>query len=507
MSEKIYAALLQIYPARFRETYGDDALQLFRDRSRHERGLLPQLRLWLDLLGDLVLSAPFEYWRAQPAFTGSRARLAGAPNFLVLESDAPRLGAQFCAGVLSFAAFIAILVAIGNGWNYHFLSAWFVGRPSPSDARLPQPRAALLPASFAFAQSQESQPHPLDATTAIVEAFKTHDIVMFGEWHANKQEYEWLRNLVSAPEFDNRVDDIVVEFGNSLYQKSVDRYIAGEDVPIEQVRKAWRNVIGTVGPPSPVYEQFYKAVRDANMKRHGKHQLRILLGDPYGDWEKIKDAEDLGPYLTHRDEWYAQVVKDEVLAKHHKALLIMGSGHFIRRNGPGLVERTIRAAGANPYLVVFGTNAVGGFDDLDKRFDVWPAPVIASLSGNWVGGLPAMPVINGGTAPATPLKLGDAADAMLYVGPRDSLTELRMPRAELDGTPYGNELNRRLMIFPGHPINFLYDQTEVPQFTRPQPRPQSGLQPNAQPGPAGRPMMPPPPKSMNDPLPPRPPSQ
>ena len=159
----------------------------------------------------------------------------------------------------------------------------------------------------------------------------------------------------------------------------------------------------------------------------------------------------------------------------------MGSGHFIRRNGPGLVERNLRAAGANPYLVVFGTNAVGGFDDLDKRFDAWQAPTIVSLSGSWVGDLPAMPVINGGTAPATPLKLADAADAMLYVGPRDSLTELRMPRSELDGTPYGNELNRRLMIFPGHPINFLYDQTEVPQFTRPQPHPQSGLQANSSP--------------------------
>jgi hypothetical protein len=508
MSEKIYAALLHIYPAPFREAYGDDALQLFRDRSRNEQGLIPQLRLWLDLLFDLIASAPFEYRRAQPAFVASAPPgLNGAPSFLLLENAAPRLSAQFCAGLLSLAAFFAILVAIGNGWNYRFLRAWFAELPPHGDARPPQSKAAMLPASFAFAQSQVAQPLPQDATRAIVEAFKTHDVVMFGEWHANKQEYEWLCSLVGAPEFDDRVDDIVVEFGNSLYQKSVDRYIAGEDVPIEQVRKAWRNVIGSVGPPSPVYEQFYKAVRDANIRRHGKHQLRILLGDPYGDWEKIKDAEGLGPYLTHRDEWYAQVVKDEVLARHHRALLIMGSGHFIRRNGPGLVERNLRADGAIPYLVVFGTNVVGGYDDLDHRFDAWPAPAIVSLAGNWVGDLPAMPVINGGTTPATPLKLADAADALLYIGPRDSLTELRMPRSELDGTPYGNELNRRLMIFPGHPINFLYDQTEVPQFNRPQPRPQSGLQPNQQAGPAARPMMPPPPKSMNDPLPPRPPSQ
>ena len=27
------------------------------------------------------------------------------------------------------------------------------------------------------------------------------------------------------------------------------------------------------------------------------------------------------PYLDQRDAWYAQVVKGEVLAKHHRALL------------------------------------------------------------------------------------------------------------------------------------------------------------------------------------------
>jgi len=32
MSEKIYACLLRLYPANFRQAHGDDALQLFRDR-------------------------------------------------------------------------------------------------------------------------------------------------------------------------------------------------------------------------------------------------------------------------------------------------------------------------------------------------------------------------------------------------------------------------------------------------------------------------------------------
>jgi hypothetical protein len=41
MSEKIYAWLLRLYPSHFRDRYGEEALQLFRDRAAHERGFCP----------------------------------------------------------------------------------------------------------------------------------------------------------------------------------------------------------------------------------------------------------------------------------------------------------------------------------------------------------------------------------------------------------------------------------------------------------------------------------
>ncbi len=357
-------------------------------------------------------------------------------------------------------------------------------------------RLLLFTGLAALCVAQDRQPKPQPATAAVLRAFDTHNIVMFGEYHGCKQEHEWLRALVSTPEFDDRVDDIVVEFGNSLYQKSVDRYIAGENVPFAQVQQAWRNVAGAIGPTSPVYEEFYKAVRAANLKRKGKHQVRIVLGDPYADWDAIKDREDLGPFLANRDSWYARVVKDEMLAKKRRALLIMGAGHFLRRSGPGEIEKELRAAGASTYFIVFGTNAVGGYDDLDKRFEAWPAPAIVDLRGNWVGDLPAMPVLFGGTAQPTPLKLGEVADALLYVAPRDALTQVFMPRSELEGTAYGKELDRRMMIQLGRTMSFLRDSEEAPLFSRP--RAASG---------GGPPPLPPPPKSMHDPLPPRPASR
>lgn len=350
----------------------------------------------------------------------------------------------------------------------------------------------LVLTSLCFAHAN---PSPKNATEAVLQAFETHDIVMLGEIHWSKQEYQWLDSLVANPEFADRVDDIVMEFGNSLYQKSVDRYIAGEAVPIENVQRAWRNVLG-LGPPPPIYGYLYKAVRETNMRRHGKHQMRVLCGDPYINWDKVKTQDELGPFLGHRDQWYAQVVKDEVLAKHHRAFLIAGSAHFLREQGDGYIEPELRRVGAKTFVILAGTNAVKGFDDLDHRFDSWPVPSIALLNGNWVGELLAIPVISGGTEGIdSHLKLKDAADALLYLGPRDSLIAVQAPREEVDGTPYGKELLRRMTIFGFEPSlpEMLSHKTEDPQFNRPEPSSDRSI-----------PALP---KNMNAPLPPRPPSQ
>jgi hypothetical protein len=377
-------------------------------------------------------------------------------------------------------------------------------------------------------------PKPENATVAMLRAFKTHNIVMLGETHDNKQLYEWLSTLVATPEFADQVDDIVMEMGNSLYQKSVDRYVSGEDVPLEQVQKAWRNTMVS-GPQSPVYAWFYRAVREANMKRRGKHQMRILCGDPYIDWEKVKVSQDINPFLSHRDDWYAQVVRDEVIARRHRALLIMGSGHFLRnfKIGPmePVVEPELRLAGANTYLIIFGTNTPGG-DKLDHRFDAWSTPAIVPATG-WVGELPARPLTSGGyddmvinmtsesgekikSPPFTDLKLKDAADALLYLGPRDSLTAVEMPRAQVEGTPYGKEILRRLTIMWGKASSDVFsEKEEAPQFSppEPEPAPPPAASPATVPTPAPAAVAPSPapgpprPKAEPVPLPPRPPSQ
>jgi len=329
------------------------------------------------------------------------------------------------------------------------------------------------------------------AKSAIIEAFNSHSIVMLGELHANKQEYELLKGLVTSQDFVEKVDDLVLEYGNALYQDIVDRYIAGEDVPTDSVQRAWRNTTA-IGAPSPIYGWLYEAVREANRKRTRK--LRIVLGDVYVNWNRVKDREALGPFVANRDPFYASVVREQVITRHHRALLVAGYPHFLRSSaGPNVIERELRAAGATTFVIVPGTNTVGGYDDLDKRFDSWKSPSIVLLKGNWVGQLPALPSISGGTIPVPPgdkLTLEGAADAFLYLGPRDSLTQLHTTRAELQGTAYGIEIARRLEIMFGRRADFVSTQKETPEFSR-----------NSGPPPP----LPPPPKSIHDPLPPKPP--
>ncbi|SRR5258708_7070274 len=93
-----------------------------------------------------------------------------------------------------------------------------------------------------------------------------------------------------------------MEFGNSLYQKSVDRYASGEDVPLEQVRKAWLNMAGVVGPPAPVYASLYQAVRETSLKRRGKRASFAETPISTGTRSKLARMKG-GPFEDLRQEF------------------------------------------------------------------------------------------------------------------------------------------------------------------------------------------------------------
>jgi Peptidase family S41 len=125
MSEKFYALLLRLFPSRFHQSYGEDALQLFRDRVRDESGFTPRLRLWLDLLSDLLISVPRQYFYAQPELLSAPAdqSLAASPAFYILGKDRPRPGALAFGAVLSLSALLTFANLLQSGTHrppFHF---------------------------------------------------------------------------------------------------------------------------------------------------------------------------------------------------------------------------------------------------------------------------------------------------------------------------------------------------------------------------------------------------
>jgi len=152
MSEKIYALLLRLYPSHFHDAYGEEALQLFRDRARDEKGFFPTIRLWLDLLADLAISAPREYGYVQPALLGASAqrRLAGVPAFHVLQSESPRPVAMLFGSVLSLVVVGTFWISLGHATSHAGMGFMASGRGGSG-----------------FSRHQAPQPAPRDAATAL----------------------------------------------------------------------------------------------------------------------------------------------------------------------------------------------------------------------------------------------------------------------------------------------------------------------------------------------------
>ena len=55
LSEKLYRALLFAYPRKHRREYGELMVQMFRDRMRRDGGGFGSIKVWFDMLVDLVV--------------------------------------------------------------------------------------------------------------------------------------------------------------------------------------------------------------------------------------------------------------------------------------------------------------------------------------------------------------------------------------------------------------------------------------------------------------------
>lgn len=136
MCEAIYALLLRLYPAHFRRMYGEEALQLVRDRMRDEQGVWAKARLWWDLVLDLVKSAPREYGRIPPELAAAAAqRVSGVPSFWIFEDEAMRASTWASASIVSLLV-VGMMAALMDQTAGHPLRS-FAPSGQASRAQMP----------------------------------------------------------------------------------------------------------------------------------------------------------------------------------------------------------------------------------------------------------------------------------------------------------------------------------------------------------------------------------
>lgn len=297
-------------------------------------------------------------------------------------------------------------------------------------------------AGGACLSAQANGPRP--AVAALVDALRTHDVVAIGELHGCREAGDFYIALVRDPAFQRAANDIVIEFASGQSQPLLDRYVLdGESLPLDTLRSIWRNTTKVASWDYPTYARWLAAIRDVNLRRPREHRMRVLAGDTPVDWTHLHTRIDW-LQLGDNDDSFARVVLRDVIAKHHKALVVLGNNHLAR--GGTFRDRqpntTTRIEARVPGSMYVALIYYGGFGDdaVDARIasEQWPAPSLVPLANSWVG----RRLIGSGSSRRP---LAEFGDALLYLAPRASLTEERAPRNYFDSA-YVREIVRRAYI-------------------------------------------------------------
>jgi hypothetical protein len=239
------------------------------------------------------------------------------------------------------------------------------------------------------------------------------------------------------------VNDILVESGNARHQDVIDRYVNGEAVSRETLRRVWEDttVPSTVWD-RPIYEEFYRTVREVNATLAPARKLRVLLGDPPIDWSVVRTPDEVLGWQKQRDSYPADVLQREVVAKKRRALLIYGDGHLVRAQ-TGTVVNLVEAGGA-PRMFTIMTDPPVDLANLQADVATWRKPSIA-LVRDTVMGTKELSFYFGPFTQRT----DDQFDAFLYLGPSSDITMAPLAPALCMDAGYMEMRIRRFALTPG----------------------------------------------------------
>jgi len=247
-------------------------------------------------------------------------------------------------------------------------------------------------AASAGQSTVEAAPWVKPAIDGVLGLFRQKPVVALGDAHGLAQEEAFYGALVRDPRFAEEVGNVVVEFGGEASQDIIDRYVAGETVPLTELRRVWTETVGWIpGATSLGYVNFYASVRAANLKLPREHRIKVWLGDPKIDWSKTNSMRDIAPYLGQRDGNFFRIISDEILKKQKKTLLIIGTGHLVALDLPGgPASLGNMLAQAYPGALALVSPFTGYVEPecnakVVARAKGWPVPaIVGPVAGTWL---------------------------------------------------------------------------------------------------------------------------
>jgi len=320
----------------------------------------------------------------------------------------------------------------------------------------------VLTACLVSAVAAAQQPAtPAGPTTVILNALRTHPVVALSEGqHWNLQSHAYRLSLLRDRRLAEAVNDIVVEFGDARYQEVIDRYVAGGDVPSDELRHVWEDTTMTNTVfDMPIYEEFFRTVREVNRSVPAGKRLRVLLGDPPVDWVRISSGDILDLMYT-RNAFAADLIRREILAKHRRALLLYADGHLFRKGEETVPDwMVVKRKPEEPLVSQLERTHPGTVFNIGSPTDAdltkfqpdaanWHPPSIVLLKDTMLGAAPFGAVYGLNGPEFQHVRMQDQFDALLYLGPPSSITLSELSRSRCTDENYMKMRLARMALVP-----------------------------------------------------------
>lgn len=291
--------------------------------------------------------------------------------------------------------------------------------------------------NFTHAQPNKNNVH--EAVEFIISKFENNDIVAIGETHDKVEVTDFYIRLVENIEFGEKVDFIVIEMGNHLFQPVLEDYVNGKNVDKTELYRLWRDHTSCMlnDNDNTGLIRLLDAVRSQNLS--SKHKISILAGDPDIDWTKVDCLQQFYKYLGSRSKFYTDIVKHYVVNDNKRGLIIMGNSHFNKQRTESMkknnlenpITSLIQFEGTKLFLLNIMSSSSFPYEKIENI----DTGSIITTNDSWLGNIRA------GSPFIKDIPLSMQTDGIIYLGNKSQLTNENI--TAFNDKSYEQEMVRR----------------------------------------------------------------